>query len=94
MYDLGYHNNNCVGCVKGGMGYWNRIRIDFPEVFRKMAELEREIGHSCINGVYLDELAPGRGRIYSLMAELLRLYHNVQDFLPHMVDVYIFFLIF
>ena len=29
-----------------------------------------------------------------LMAELLRLYHNVQDFPPHMVDVYIFFLIF
>lgn len=21
MYDLGYQNNNCVGCVKGGMGY-------------------------------------------------------------------------
>ena len=33
MYDLGYSNNNCVGCVKGGMGYWNKIRADFPEVF-------------------------------------------------------------
>jgi len=30
MYDLGYHNNNCIGCVKGGMGYWNKIRVDFP----------------------------------------------------------------
>lgn len=30
MYDLGYHNNNCVGCVKGGRGYWNHIRTDFP----------------------------------------------------------------
>ena len=29
MYDLGYQNNNCIGCVKGGMGYWNKIRIDF-----------------------------------------------------------------
>ena len=28
-----------------------------------MAALEREIGHSCINGVYLDELDPNRGRI-------------------------------
>ena len=24
MYDLGYNNNNCIGCVKGGMGYWNK----------------------------------------------------------------------
>ena len=63
MYDLGYRNNNCIGCVKGGMGYWNRIRKDFPEVFRARAELEREIGHSCMNGLYLDELDPGRGKL-------------------------------
>ena len=62
MYELGYHNNNCVGCVKGGMGYFNRIRIDFPDIFNARARLEREIGASCINGVYLDELAPDRGR--------------------------------
>ena len=63
MYELGYRNNNCVGCVKGGMGYWNKIRIDFPDVFKRRAEQERECGHSCIKGVYLDELAPDRGRI-------------------------------
>lgn len=63
MYDMGYKNNNCVGCVKGGMGYWNKIRVDFPEVFESRAKLEREIGHSCINGVFLDELGPDRGRI-------------------------------
>lgn len=63
MYDLGYPNNNCIGCVKGGMGYWNKIRIDFPKVFERRAKLEREIGHSCINGVYLDELEPDRGRM-------------------------------
>jgi len=62
MYDLGYHNNNCVGCVKGGMGYWNKIRVDFPEIFAERARLEREIGGSCINGVFLDELEPTRGR--------------------------------
>jgi len=62
MYELGYHNNNCVGCVKGGMGYWNKIREDFPEVFWKRAKLEREIGASCIKGVYLDELDPSKGR--------------------------------
>lgn len=63
MYDMGYKNNNCIGCVKGGMGYWNKVRADFPDVFASMSELEREVGHSCINGIYLDELAPNRGRI-------------------------------
>lgn len=63
MYDLGYSNNNCVGCVKGGMGYWNKIRKDFPEVFENRAKLEREIGHSCLNGVFLDELDPNRGKM-------------------------------
>lgn len=62
MYDMGYHNNNCVGCVKGGMGYWNKIRVDFPDVFDRMAKLEREIGYTCIKGVFLDELDPERGR--------------------------------
>jgi len=65
MYKLGYPNNNCVGCVKGGMGYWNHIRKDFPETFEKMARLERQLGHAICkdkNGaVYLDELDPKRG---------------------------------
>ena len=63
MYDLGYNNNNCVGCVKGGMGYWNKIRIDFPEVFNERAKQERAIGHTCIKGIYLDELNPSKGRL-------------------------------
>lgn len=62
MYDLGYNNNNCIGCVKGGMGYWNKIRIDFPDVFERRAKLERRIGGTCIKGVYLDELDETRGR--------------------------------
>ena len=62
MYELGYHNNNCIGCVKGGMGYWNKIRQDFPEVFASRAAMERAIGATCINGIYLDELDPEAGR--------------------------------
>jgi hypothetical protein len=62
MYDLGYHNNNCRGCVKGGKGYWNKTRRDFPEIFQQRSEMERKIGASCINGVYLDELDPNAGR--------------------------------
>jgi len=70
MYRLGYKNNNCVGCVKGGMGYWNKIRVDFPLVFDEMAKVEREINRTClletINGkrvnLFLDTLDPTRGR--------------------------------
>lgn len=62
MYDLGYMNNNCIGCVKGGMGYWNKIRKDFPDVFADRAKMEREIGASCIKGVFLDELPEDAGR--------------------------------
>ncbi len=65
-YRLGYEHANCIGCVKAsGMGYWNKIRDDFPEVFTRMALLERDIGHSvCKDGngpVWLDELERGRG---------------------------------
>jgi hypothetical protein len=62
MYTLGYGNNNCIGCVKGGMGYWNKIRIDFPDYFARMAEAERQVGNSCLRGVFLDELDPEAGR--------------------------------
>lgn len=69
MYDLGYRNNNCIGCVKGGMGYWNKIRIDFPKVFEARAKQEREVGHTCIKGIYLDELDPSAGRIENEVME-------------------------
>lgn len=56
MYRLGFHNNNCIGCVKGRKGYWCAIRKHFPDVFERMARLERLIGHSCIPDCFLDEL--------------------------------------
>lgn len=66
MYKLGYQNNNCIGCVKGGMGYWNQIRKDFPLQFKHMSQLERHLGHAICKDktgpVYLDELDPKRGR--------------------------------
>lgn len=67
MYDLGYSNNNCIGCVKGKKGYWNKIRIDFPDVFNRRSIMEREIGNTIIkddNGaIYLDELDQNAGRM-------------------------------
>lgn len=44
MYRLGYENANCIGCVKGGEGYWRAIRQDFPEQFEKIAALQEQIG--------------------------------------------------
>lgn len=66
MYRLGYNNNNCIGCVKGGAGYWNKIRKDFPQVFERMAKLERHLGRT-INKykgkrTFLDELPENAGR--------------------------------
>ncbi len=63
MYDLGYNNNNCIGCVKGGMGYWNKIRVDFPDVFESRGKLERDLNTSILKECYLDELDPNRGRM-------------------------------
>lgn len=62
MYELGFHNNNCIGCVKGGKGYWNHIRKHFPKHFERMANAERIAGHSCIKGKFLDELKPNEGK--------------------------------
>ena len=69
MYKLGYGNNNCVGCVKGGKGYWNKIRIDFPDRFQEMARLEREIGATCIKDTFLDELSPDAGKCDPVLPE-------------------------
>lgn len=42
MYQLGYKNNNCIGCLKAqSAGYWNKIRKDFPEVFATRARQEK-----------------------------------------------------
>lgn len=70
MYRLGYDNNNCIGCVKGGTAYWLKIRRDFPEAFDRMARTERELdaaickrewvegGKRMRERVFLDELTP------------------------------------
>ena len=71
MYKLGYNNNNCIGCVKASnLGYWNKIRKDFPEVFDRMSKVERElnatINKKYVKGerirVFLDELDPDAGK--------------------------------
>ena len=81
MYKLGYRNNNCIGCVKGQAGYWNKIRQDFPERFHEMAAIERQLnrticklewrenGKRYLKRVFLDELPTDAGK-YSAEADI------------------------
>lgn len=71
MYRLGYKNNNCIGCVKGQMGYWNKIRRDFPDVFDRMSRVEQELnvalcktyaGDGKRKRVFLKDLPPDAGK--------------------------------
>lgn len=48
MYLAGFKNANCVGCVKGGLGYWKKIRRLFPDRFREVADLVLEIGYALL----------------------------------------------
>jgi hypothetical protein len=66
MYKLGYSHNNCIGCCRGGKGYWNKVRVDFPDVFSSRAKVQREIGIGFKSGdgyFFLDELKPGEGNM-------------------------------
>src|SRR5687768_5499967 len=44
-YQIGYNNNNCwqTGCVKGGIGYWQKIQKEFPDKFDAMAKVAHEL---------------------------------------------------
>ena len=63
MYKLGYRNNNCIGCVKGEAGYWNKIRVDFPEVFERMAQIEELLGRTVCKREYVEDGVVKRDRI-------------------------------
>jgi len=45
MYRLGFRNNNCfsTGCVQGGIGYWKKMQVDFPDKFEAMARMEHHL---------------------------------------------------
>lgn len=65
MYLLGYDNANCIGCVKGGEGYWRAIREDFPDNFEAICLLQDEIGEGswflrCRSGPFKNQRFPLR----------------------------------
>jgi len=63
IYDRGYPNANCIGCVKASSPtYWNHVREQDPEVFAARAEQSRRIGARLVRvkgkRIFLDELDP------------------------------------
>jgi hypothetical protein len=70
MYRLGFNNANCVGCVKGGEGYFNKVREVFPLRFAQLTQIQEGIGPGAYlfrnreTGVRfgLKDLQPGAGR--------------------------------
>lgn len=66
LYRMGYDHNNCIGCLKAGAWYWNKVRVDFPETFQEAMKLEAYVGHPILRinkqPVFLKDLDPGRGR--------------------------------
>lgn len=61
VYDLGFPNGNCIGCVKASSpDYWALVRLHFPETFARRAAQDRRFGRNKvrINGERrcLDEL--------------------------------------
>jgi hypothetical protein len=70
MYRLGFNNANCVGCCKGGEGYWNKVRDVFPDDFADVASIEQSIGPTSFlfrdratgERFPLVQLKPGAGR--------------------------------
>lgn len=77
MYRLGYNNANCIGCVKGGKGYWNKVRRDFPERFDELATVQESLGkganffrdHKSGERFSLRELDPAAGRHNEVLPE-------------------------
>ena len=68
IYELGYPNANCIGCVKATSStYWNLVRKQHPEVFLERCEQSRRIGAKLAyykgKRIFLDELpADAKGR--------------------------------
>lgn len=71
MYRLGFKNANCIGCVKGGKGYWKKIKQHFPQRFEEMSKLERQLNFS------LFRTTPKHGRQPLFLDEII--WENVKE---------------
>lgn len=61
VYELGYPNANCIGCVKSSSPtYWNLVRKNNPEIFQQRSEQSRNLKCRLVKykgiRIYLDQL--------------------------------------
>lgn len=70
LYQQGYRNNNCIGCVKAtSAAYWGKVRDDYPSIFDLRAKQSRALGVRLVRfkgkRIFLDELPLGavQGRL-------------------------------
>lgn len=68
MYRLGYDNANCIGCVKGGLGYFRAVREDFPAQFERLAQAEDKVAALHGEGAYIlrHRSGPLKGKRFAL----------------------------
>jgi len=64
LYGLGFHNNNCIPCVKAtSPDYWSLVRREFPAEFDRMAKLSRELNVRLTRikeeRIFIDEIPAG-----------------------------------
>ncbi len=51
-----FKHANCIGCLKAGKQHWYIVYCLYPDIFKQAQEAEKEIGHSIIKNVFLEEL--------------------------------------
>ena len=83
LYALGFHNNNCLPCVKAtSPAYWALVRAHFPDKFQRMVDLSRRLGvRLCrLNGQrsFIDEIPAGQPTTDPIQPSC--------DFLCHLVE--------
>lgn len=68
IYNLGFPNANCIGCVKAtSPTYWNLVREKFPGIFNQRAEQSKRLGAKLVRykgeRIQLEDLpATAKGR--------------------------------
>jgi hypothetical protein len=84
VYELGFHNANCIPCCKAtSPAYWALVRKEYPVQFERMTELSRRLGARLtrINDerIFIDEIPINHETTNPIQPEC--------DFLCHLAEL-------
>lgn len=65
VYDI-FRHANCIGCLKAGKQHWYIVYCYRRDIFNRGKIAEEIIGHSILNGVYLEDLEPLFEQLFSM----------------------------